>query len=110
MNGTLGLGTAHQVVGRGGVWLCVLIAMTSLYFTGVYKSMGVANKGLVFAVFTHHPECSEELGCEEGDILRVLERGGGLRGKQWWLAECGGLEGLVPCMHLGVSDRYRVAL
>ena len=79
-------------------------------FAGVYDSVGVANKGLVYALFAHRSENSEELSFEEGDILMVWDRGGGSHGNQWWLAECNGLEGLVPCTHLGVAGRYRVPL
>ena len=77
----------------------------------MYDSVGVANKGLVYTLFARHAETSEELSFEEGELLRVLERGGGSHDSQWWLAECAdGSDGRVPCTHLGITGRYRVAL
>ena len=83
-------------------WFCVVC------FVGVYDSVGVANKGLVYTLFARQVATSEELSFEEGELLKVLERGGGSRGNQWWLAECAdGSEGRVPCTHLGITGRYR---
>ena len=50
------------------------------FFAGVYDSVGVANKGLVYILFARQPATSEELSFEEGELLKVLERGGGSRG------------------------------
>ncbi|KAL5467223.1 hypothetical protein EMCRGX_G031423 [Ephydatia muelleri] len=81
------------------------------YLRGVYDSVGVVNKGLVYTLFARQAATSEELSFEEGELLKVLERGGGSRGNQWWLAECAdGSEGRVPCTHLGITGRYRVSL
>eukprot|EP00731_Ephydatia_muelleri_P026457 Em0018g557a len=78
------------------------------YLRGVYDSVGVVNKGLVYTLFARQAATSEELSFEEGELLKVLERGGGSRGNQWWLAECAdGSEGRVPCTHLGITGRYR---
>ena len=86
-------------------WFCVVC------FVGVYDSVGVANKGLVYTLFARQVATSQELSFEEGELLKVLERGGGFRGNQWWLAECAdGSEGRVPCTHLGITSRYRVSL
>ena len=51
-----------------------------LFFAGVYDSVGVANKGLVYILLARQPATSEELSFEEGKLLKVLERGGGSRG------------------------------
>eukprot|EP00731_Ephydatia_muelleri_P026459 Em0018g559a len=50
------------------------------YLRGVYDSVGVANKGLVYILLARQPATSEELSFEEGELLKVLERGGGSRG------------------------------
>ena len=83
-------------------WFCVVC------FVGVYDSVGVANKRLVYTLFARQAATSEELSFEERELLKVLERGGGSHGNQWWLAD--GSEGQVPCTHLGITGRYRVSL
>jgi len=69
------------------------------------KELGVANGGMVFALFSREPEAEGELDLEEGDRLTVLDRHHG-NATGWWLVRNGhGQEGEVPHTYLGMYRR-----
>lgn len=75
--------------------------------------MGVANGGVVYALFSRNTADTTELNFYEGEQLVVLYRGirGRGEGEGWWEVQNGrGEKGLVPCTYLGSSPRYQVTL
>ena len=76
--------------------------------------LGVANGGVVYALFHRRAADLEELSLREGERLVVVQRGGGGeegRGEGWWLAENKrGERGMVPHNFLGISPQHRVTL
>lgn len=77
-----------------------------------HRDMGVANGGVVYALFSRNAGDTEELSFYEGEQLFVLSRGrrgrGEVDGEGWWEVENGREEkGLVPCTYLGSTPRYQ---
>ena len=75
-------------------------------FSDVEQSFGLANDGLVYALYSYVANEKDELSFECGDGLHVLRRGDTTE-KEWWWAQNGlGQSGYVPRNLLGVSDKY----
>ena len=68
--------------------------------------MGVANGGVVYALFPREATEEGELTIHEGE--RLVREGGG---EEWWEVEGeGGKWGMVPVTFLSSSPRYQVTL
>ena len=73
-----------------------------------HRDMGVANGGVISALFPREATEEEEKSIREGERLVVVTEG---RGEGWWEVEGGGEKrGMVPATFLGSSPRYQVTL
>ena len=82
-----------------------------------HREMGVANGGVVYALFAREATEAGEMTVCEGERLVVVVRGRGGEeeeegeGNGWWEVEGeGGKRGMVPVTYLGSSPRYQVTL
>ena len=77
----------------------------SVIASEAHSDMGVANGGVVYALFSREATETGELGLCEGERLLVRERSG----EEWWEVEGeDGERGLVPGTFLGSTPRYQV--
>ena len=81
--------------------------------TEAHREIGVANGGVVYALFSRNAADLAEISLSEGEQLVVLHRGTGERGGEggegWWEVENVSAErGLAPCTYLGSASRSRV--
>lgn len=81
-------------------------------YSEAHRDVGVANGGVVYALFSHNTADSVELNFNEGEQLLVLCRGkGGAEMEGWWEVENGsGDKGLAPSTYLGSTPRYQVTV
>lgn len=91
---------AHNIftVSRGDFNLARLIQLVSI---GVQDKLGIANGGLVYAVYDYEAKNSDELTFKDGDTLQVLRKSDD-REKDWWWSRSAGQEGYVARNLLGV--------
>uniref|UniRef100_A0A8C7SJR0 Ras-associating domain-containing protein n=1 Tax=Oncorhynchus mykiss TaxID=8022 RepID=A0A8C7SJR0_ONCMY len=68
-------------------------AQCSQFLYGVQETMGIMNRGVVYALWDYEAEDDDELAFQEGDCMT------------WWWARCGDREGYIPRNLLGVSRR-----
>ncbi|KAG8514464.1 Apoptosis-stimulating of p53 protein 1, partial [Galemys pyrenaicus] len=81
-------------------------AQCSQFLHGVQEKLGVANKGLVYALWAYEAQNGDELSFHEGDAITVLRRTDE-RETEWWWARLGGREGYVPKNLLGLYPRIK---
>ncbi len=74
-------------------------------FAGIQEKLGIANNGVVYAVFNYGAQNDDELSFVDGDQLIVLRKGDEHE-KDWWWAKTAGQEGYIPRNLLGVSIEY----
>lgn len=92
---------------------------TSFLSPEAHREMGVANGGVVYALFPREATEASEMTICEGESLVVVVRGRGGEeeenekgeGNGWWEVEGErGKRGMVPVTYLGSSPRYQVIL
>ena len=79
-------------------------------FADVQNTLGVANKGTVYALFSRKAADSKELTFHEGEQLRIVKKSEG--DDQWWcVAENARKKrGLVPLNFMGLKRRHQIIL
>ncbi|XP_069500783.1 relA-associated inhibitor isoform X2 [Ambystoma mexicanum] len=78
----------------------------SSYLSGVEQSMGLVNNGIVYALWDHLTEESDELCFRQGDTVTILRRDD-QEEPEWWWASLYGREGYVPRNYFGLFPRVR---
>ncbi|CDQ90344.1 unnamed protein product [Oncorhynchus mykiss] len=81
-------------------------AQCSQFLYGVQETMGIMNRGVVYALWDYEAEDDDELAFQEGDCMTVLRR----EDKdeiEWWWARCGDREGYIPRNLLGLYLRIK---
>lgn len=72
------------------------------FLAEVEQNMGLANNGVVYALWDYSAEFSDELSFREGEPVTVL-RHDSQEETDWWWASLYGQEGYVPKNYFGVS-------
>ncbi|KAJ1106678.1 hypothetical protein NDU88_004079, partial [Pleurodeles waltl] len=78
----------------------------SSYLSEVEQSMGLVNNGIVYALWDHITEESDELSFRQGDTVTILRRDGQDE-TEWWWASLYGREGYIPRNYFGLFPRVR---
>lgn len=76
------------------------------YLAEVEQNMGLANNGVVYALWDYSAEFSDELSFREGEPVTVL-RHDSQEETDWWWASLYGQEGYVPKNYFGLFPRVR---
>ena len=77
-----------------------------LFFLDVQENFGLANEGLVYALYNYSADEQDELSFECGDELLVLKRGDATEREWWWAQNKSGETGYIPRNLLGVGDIF----
>ena len=75
--------------------------------TGVQDKMGIANEGIVFAVYDYDAQNSDEMSFKDGDRITILRRGDDQEVDWWWGRADTGAEGYVPRNLFGLCPRVK---
>ena len=68
---------------------------------GIQEKLGIANKGVVYAVFEYAATRKDELSFDSGQAMTVLRKGDS-KEKFWWWAKKNKQEGYIARNLLGV--------
>ena len=70
-------------------------------YAGIQEKLGIANKGVVYAVFEYAATRKDELSFDSGQAMTVLRKGDS-KEKFWWWAKKSKHEGYIARNLLGV--------
>uniref|UniRef100_UPI00398F18A5 relA-associated inhibitor isoform X2 n=1 Tax=Pristiophorus japonicus TaxID=55135 RepID=UPI00398F18A5 len=70
------------------------------------QQAGMMNNAVVYGLWDHKAESSDELSFRDGETITILRRGDRDEGNWWW-ASLYGREGYVPYNYLGLFPRVR---
>lgn len=79
----------------------------SKYLYDIQDQMGIANDGLVYAVYDYDAQNEDELSFNDGDVIVVLRKGD-TQEMDWWWSIIGEREGYVPRNLLGFYPRVQI--
>uniref|UniRef100_A0A1A8INQ8 Protein phosphatase 1, regulatory (Inhibitor) subunit 13 like n=2 Tax=Nothobranchius kuhntae TaxID=321403 RepID=A0A1A8INQ8_NOTKU len=74
------------------------------YLQGAEAAMGVENNGVLYALWSHQAQASDELTFKDGDMVTILQKP---EGSDWWYASLRGKEGFVPNNYFGLFPKVR---
>lgn len=78
----------------------------SQFLYGVQEKMGIMNRGVLYALWDHEGDGSDELSLKEGDCMTILRREDEDE-TEWWWARIVDKEGYVPRNLLGLYPRIK---